>query len=155
MTILRGKTQQFREILKSSYLGNGNKCNQTYGSSIVMRNILIWGISDIMVNTYIGVRVKNCNHVGKQMLMSKKFLCWIWALFLFFLPFKNKLNKFHSIFRSHLCQTYRANYRNLIRQGEKFSEFQGWVLVPALATKNKFYVELGHSLISSLIVIHT
>jgi hypothetical protein len=27
--------------------------------------------------------------------------------------------------------------------------------VPALATKNKFYVELGHSLISSLIVIHT
>ena len=28
MTILRGKTQQFAEILKSSYLGNGNKSKQ-------------------------------------------------------------------------------------------------------------------------------
>ena len=54
------------------------------------------------------------------------------------------------VYRSHLCQNYRANYRNLLRQGE----FQGWVLEPALATKNKVYDELGHSLILSLIAIH-
>ena len=72
MTILRGKTQQFREILKSSYLGNGNKSKQNvwefhrYEEYLNLGKFPYYG----QCNTYIGVRVKNCNYAAKQITVS-------------------------------------------------------------------------------------
>ena len=140
--ILSGKTQEFAEILKSSYLGNGNKSKQKLWDFHCYEGYLNLGIPHIMVNTY--VPVKNCNHVAKHIPMSTKYL--------FEIRKKNLVVNLSNI-QVIYVENYRTNCQKKLTQagGEIFRVSR----LSFRARKTKFMLNWDIcSFISSLIEIH-